>query len=136
MLAGAAITWKSTKQSIIAQSSMEAEYIALAEAAKEIEWLRKLQVEINPTAAKTPTTIFEDNQSTINLSKNPIHSNRSKHIDVRYHKVQELVANKIINVEYKQTSEMVADIMTKSLGRLLHDRFVKGMGLIDTSQKL
>ncbi len=127
--AGAAITWKSTKQSIIAQSSMEAEYIALAEAAKEAEWLRKLQQEFRPTSLTTPTTIFEDNQSTIKLSKNPIHSNRSKHIAVRYHKIQELVANKIIAVEYKPTEEMIADIMTKSLGRILHERFVKMMGL-------
>jgi transposase InsO family protein len=131
MIAGSPISWKSKKQSIIAQSSMEAEYIALAEAAKEVEWIRKLQREIFPKSTTTPTTIFEDNQSTINLSKNPIHSNRSKHIDVRYHKIQELVANKTIAVTYLSTHEMVADIMTKSLGRLLHDRFVAGMGLIN-----
>jgi hypothetical protein len=128
--AGAAITWKSTKQSIIAQSSMEAEYIALAETAKEIEWLRKLQVEFRPKSFSKPTTIFEDNQSTIKLSKNPIHSNRSKHIAVRFHKIQELVANKVINIEYMPTDQMVADIMTKSLGKVLHKRFVEGMGLI------
>jgi hypothetical protein len=127
--AGAAITWKSTKQSIIAQSSMEAEYIALAEAAKEAEWLRKLQQEFRPTALSTPTTIYEDNQSTIKLSNNPIHSNRSKHISVRYHKIQELVANKIIVIKHKPTQEMIADIMTKSLGRILHERFVEMMGL-------
>ena len=131
MLAGAAIAWKSTKQQpIIAQSSMEAEYIALAETAKEIEWLRKLQREIFPKSTTTPTTIYEDNQSTINLSKNPLHSNRSKHINVRYHKIQELVANKVIAVVYKPTDEMVADIMTKSLAKVLHARFVAGMGLI------
>jgi hypothetical protein len=130
MMSGAAITWKSTKQSIIAQSSMEAEYIALAEAAKETQWLRKLQQEIFSNSSSTPTTIFEDNQSTIKLSNNPLHSNRSKHIDVRYHKVQELVANKTINIQYKPTTEMVADIMTKSLQTTLHDRFVLGMGLV------
>ena len=71
MLAGAAVSWKSTKQSIIAQSSMEAEYIALAEAAKEVEWLRKLQQEIFPKANLLPTKIYEDNQSAIALAKNP-----------------------------------------------------------------
>ena len=131
MIAGSPISWKSKKQPIIAQSSMEAEYITLAETAKEIEWIRKLQREIFPKSTTTPTTIFEDNQSTINLSKNPIHSNRSKHIDVRYHKIQELVANKTISVTYLSTQEMVVDIMTKSLGRLLHARFVDGMGLIN-----
>ncbi len=128
--AGAAITWKSTKQPIIAQSSMEAEYIAMAEAAKEVEWLRKLQAEFRPNQLSKPTTIFEDNQSSIALSKNPIHSNRSKHIAVRYHKIQELVANQIISVEYKPTDQMIADIMTKSLGSILHFRFVECMGLV------
>ncbi len=127
--AGAAITWKATKQSIIAQSSTESELIAFAECCKEVEWLRKLQQEFRPNLLSTPTTIFEDNQSTIKLTKNPIHSNRSKHIAVRYLKVQELIANKIIAVEYKSTDMMIADIMTKSLGRILHERFVEMMGL-------
>ena len=58
--AGAAITWRSTKQDIVAQSSAEAEYIALGEAAKEALWIRKLQQEIFPNI-KVPTIIHEDN---------------------------------------------------------------------------
>ena len=114
---------------------MEAEYIALAETAKEVEWLRKHQAESFPNLPLTPTVIFEDNQSAIKLANNPIHSNRSKHINMRYHKIQELVANKIIDIQYLPTADMVADIMTKSLARVLHSRFVDGMGLIDTSKE-
>jgi hypothetical protein len=128
--AGAAITWKSTKQRIVAQSSMEAEYIALAEAAKEVEWLRKLQAEIRPKSLFTPTTMYEDNQSAINLSNNPIHTTRSKHIAVRYHRIQELVSNQTISIVHMPTDQMIADIMTKSLGRILHARFVTAMGLV------
>jgi len=106
---------------------MEAEYIALASAVKEGLWLKKFEEEL--LMPKKTLTIFEDNQSTIKLSKNPIHSTRSKHIDVRYHKVQELVNNKVIQIEYKPTEEMVADIMTKSLGKIKHVLFVAGMGL-------
>ena len=135
MCAGSAISWKSTKQPIIAQSSMEAEYIALAETAKEVEWLRKHQAEAFPSLADNPTIIYEDNQSAIKLSNNPIHSNRSKHINVRYHKIQELVANQVIDVQYLPTTDMVADIMTKSLAKVLHARFVDGMGLIDLSRE-
>ena len=131
LCAGAAISWKSTKQPIIAQSTMEAEYIALAEAAKEAQWLRKLEIEFFPKKALTPTTICEDNQSTIKLSNNPLHTNRSKHIDIRYHKIQELVADKTINIKYVPGTEMTADIMTKSLGPQLHHRHVAGLGLID-----
>jgi hypothetical protein len=127
--AGAAVTWRSTKQDIVAQSSSEAEYIALAEAAKEALWIRKLQHEIFPTM-KEPTIIHEDNQSAINLAQNPIHTNRSKHIAVRYHAVRDYVEKKMIKVKYCPTSEMVADIMTKSLGRVLHENFVEKMGLV------
>ena len=129
--AGASISWKSTKQAIIAMSTMEAEYIALAEAAKEAQWLRKLELELFPKKISTPTTIYEDNQSTIKLSNNPLHTNRSKHIDIRYHKIQELVADKTIIVKYLPGTEMTADIMTKSLGPQLHHRHVAGLGLID-----
>ena len=129
--AGASISWKSTKQPTIAMSTMEAEYIALAEAAKEAQWLRKLELELFPKKILTPTTIYEDNQSTIKLSNNPLHTNRSKHIDIRYHKIQELVADKTIIVKYLPGTEMTADIMTKSLGPQLHHRHVAGLGLID-----
>ncbi len=126
--AGAAITWRSTKQEIVAQSSMEAEYIALAEAGKEALWIRKLQSEIFPNV-KNPTKIFEDNQSTIKLSNNPIHTNRSKHISVRYHAIRDIIQKKLVQVDYLPTTDMIADIMTKSLGRILHDKFVKLLGL-------
>jgi hypothetical protein len=127
--AGAAITWRSTKQQIVAQSSMEAEYIALAEAGKEAQWIRKLQSEIFPHVKNQPTLIYEDNQSAIKLSNNPLHSNRSKHISVRYHSIRDLVKSKIVDIQYLPTAEMIADIMTKSLGKILHCRFVEGLGL-------
>jgi hypothetical protein len=110
-----AISWKSTKQSVVATSSTEAEYIACSEAAKEGLWIRRLYTEIKGTTVPrlqdqyqhkadiqdqiralritTPTAIFHqnpqvilaDNQSAIKLSKNLQHHNRTKHIDVRYH---------------------------------------------------
>jgi hypothetical protein len=135
ILGGAAVSWKSTKQSIVAQSSMEAEYIALAEAAKEVEWLRKLQQEVFPKANLLPTKIYEDNQSAIALAKNPLHSSRSKHIAVRFHRIQELVNDKVIQIIYKPTQDMVADIMTKSLNRNLHARFVAGLGLVPAAKR-
>ena len=107
---------------------MESEYIGLSEAGKEAKWLRKLQAEIFPTIS-TPTVNYEDNQSTIKLTANPLHSNRSKHIDVRYHSIREIVKSKIVEIKYLPTTEMIADIMTKSLGKILHQRFVGDLGL-------
>ena len=126
--AGAAITWRSTKQDVVAQSSMEAEYIALAEAGKEAQWLRKLQQELSNNTQE-PTLILEDNQSTIKLAKSPLHTSRSKHIQVRFHAIRDLIKTKQVQVRYCPTQDMVADIMTKSLGRVQQETFKAPLGL-------
>jgi len=128
--ANAAVAWRSSKQTIVAQSSTEAEYIALAEACKEAMWIRKMLHDFKYPDANKPTTIFEDNQSTIQIGKNPIHSSRTKHIDVKYHAVRGYIKNGDVEVIYRPTEEMTADIMTKSLGKILHRRFTDYMGLI------
>ncbi len=83
MYAGAAISWRSQRQNIVAQSSAEAEYIALAEASKEAIWLRKMAKDFKMKIDR-PLLIYEDNQSAIKLANNPLHTKRSKHIDVQY----------------------------------------------------
>ena len=128
MMNGGAVSWKSAKQPIVSLSRMEAEYIALTSATKEGIWLKKFEEEIQ--MPKKTLTIFEDNQSTIKTATHKIHNDRSKHIDVRYHFIRECVEEEKIKIEYCPTSEMTADILTKSLGRILHERHTKNMGLI------
>jgi hypothetical protein len=114
LLYGRAVSWKSTKQSVVATSSTEAEYIACSEAAREALWIRRLLAEIHgkplprtttpelldhhdiqeqlntlqidpPNTVQQPQVIFADNQGAIKLSKNLQHHNRTKHIDVKYY---------------------------------------------------
>jgi len=59
------------------------------------------------------TVIYEDNQGTITLAKNPVHRQRCKHIDIKYHFVRSTVANGEVSLEYCPTDQMVADLMTK-----------------------
>jgi len=106
-------------------SSTEAEYIALSNSVKEAISLGRLE------ESKEPILIFEDNQSTINISNNPIRNERSKHIDVRFHFIREKVNNKEIEIKYCSTDKMVADIMTKPLKKILHARHCHGLGLLD-----
>jgi hypothetical protein len=126
---GGAISWKSTKQKIVTLSSCEAEYVALTEAAKEAMWIKLLDKNVKKSEEKI-MTIYEDNQSTIKLSKNPIQSDKSKHIDVRYHFIREKVEEKKIDVKYIPTTDQVADIFTKSLGKILHEKFRKELGVL------
>ena len=115
MMNGAAVSWRSTKQKVVTMSSCEAEYYALAEAVKESTWLDSLMRNVQNKKNEKPMIIFEDYQSTIKIAKNPIHSDRTKHIDVRHHLIREKVAEKKIEVKYIPTVDQIADILTKSL---------------------
>jgi hypothetical protein len=134
MMNGGAVSWKSNKQPIVSLSSMEAEYIALASAVKEGLWLKKFEKEL--LMPEKTLTIFQDNQSTIKTASHRIHNDRSKHIDVRYHFIRECVEKKVVRVEYCPTNEMTADALTKSLGRILHERHVRSMGLVQEKLSL
>ena len=81
-----------------------------------------------PTESYIPT-IYGDNQGFIALATNPIHHNRSKHIDVKYHYVRNEVENGRVKLKYIPTAEMTADILTKALPQELHQRHMKAMGM-------
>ena len=99
-----------------AHSSCEAEYIAAATAACQGIWLSRL---LGQLISEEPqqVTILVDNKSAISLCKNPVHHDRSKHIDTRYHFIRDSVEEKKINVDHIRTEEQLADILTKALAR-------------------
>jgi hypothetical protein len=108
------ISWSSQKQGSIAQSTTKAEYIAASDASKEAVWLRKLIFGLFGDKLET-SVVHCDNQSYIKLTENPVFHDRSKHIDMRYHYIRDLVQRKTIKLQYIATSEQVADILTKPL---------------------
>lgn len=128
LLGGAAISWSSKKQSSVALSSTEAEYIAGAHATKEAVWLRRLLADLG-LDARSPTTLFIDNQSAIAIARNPEFHDRTKHIDIRHHFLRQKVEAEEVSLEYVPTNEQIADVLTKGLVREKHDRFSAGMGL-------
>jgi hypothetical protein len=112
------VTWTSTKQRCIATSTTESEYIALSEACKQGQWLRALLRELQRTmllGQDLTVPIFSDNQACIALAKDPVAHSRTKHIDIRYHYIRELIAGRKTTVDYCSTVDMTADILTKPL---------------------
>ncbi|CAF2066949.1 unnamed protein product [Rotaria magnacalcarata] len=123
LLNGSPISWTSKKQQTVALSSTEAEYIALAHATKEAIWLRKLLKDLGQEQIG-PTTIYEDNQSTIAIANNTINHQRTKHIDVQFHFIRDKIKSNEIAVKHTSTNEQLADAMTKPLGRNLFSKFL------------
>lgn len=83
-----------------------------------------------------PIVLYNDCQSAQKLVQNPIFHRRSKHIDIRYHFIREAVANNFIKIEYLETAEMPADVLTKSLGSVKHKYFTEKLGIVPVSQFL
>ena len=110
-LARAPVSWKSTLQSTVALSTTEAEYMALTEAVKEAIWLQGLLVELG--VGQKNIAIYSDSQSAIHLAKNPVFHVRTKHIDVRYHFVREILSEGSILLQKIGTADNPADMMTK-----------------------
>ena len=127
MLAGGAVSWGSKKQSAVALSSMEAEYIAAAHAAKEVVWLRRLLLELKQKI-EGPTILNMDNQSAIAIARNPEFHDRSKHIEIRHHFLRQKVEEEELDLAYVPTGDQVADVLTKGLVREKHDKFAEAMG--------
>ena len=112
------VSWSSTKQRCVATSTTEAEYIALSEASKQGQWLRTLIKELNRLRLleeSQAVPMHSDNQACITISQDPGGHRRTKHIDIRYHYIRELVAYRKATITYLATQDMIADILTKPL---------------------
>ena len=110
----ALISWKSSKQTLIAASTCEAEYLALHLATSEALFLRQLFAEITKTDRQT-VTIWSDNVGTIALAKHANYHSRTKHIDLKYHIVRDYIKRKAINVLYVPSQSNLADMATKPI---------------------
>jgi hypothetical protein len=129
-LFGGPVSWKAQKQSVVAMSTTEAEYIGLSNASREALYLIQLlhDFRVNPDLYDPPL-LYGDNQASLALSKNPKFHEKAKHIHVHYHLVHSLVDTNQIKLEYKSTSKMLADSLTKALPRPAVTRHREEMGL-------
>ena len=127
---GNLITWRSKQQDCVSLSSCESEYYALSSTCQEVLGIRQLMTDFGYSMID-PTTIYVDNQSAIAISKNPIISDRTRHINVRKHFIREKIENNIISLEYIPTNLNLADMFTKSLGTKLFTSHRSKLNMID-----
>ena len=121
LITGAAVSWRSKKQTCVALSTAEAEYVALVSTGQEAAWMRQLTAELEGHPSEC-VIVFEDNQSAITMTKNPQFHGRSKHIAIKYHFIRDQVDKGIVELKNCPTHEMIAGMMTKGL---LKEQFTK-----------
>ncbi|GLT82258.1 hypothetical protein SLE2022_006580 [Rubroshorea leprosula] len=115
IMAGGAVSWKSKLQPVVALSTTEAEYISISHACKEAIWLERLLAEFK--MKQDTFSMHCDSQSALLLAKNPTFHSCTKHIDVRYHFVRQLVEDGKILLHKVHTSSNPADMLTKPVAR-------------------
>ncbi|GFX58780.1 retrovirus-related Pol polyprotein from transposon TNT 1-94 [Trichonephila clavipes] len=109
------ISSRTFKQKSVSLSTMEAEYVSLTEAAKEFIWLKNVIDNKSLNLELSENVMFCDNQAAISFSKLPIENYRTKHIDVRYHFLRNLIYDKVFQIKYIGTKNNLADIFTKPM---------------------
>ncbi|KAL3752114.1 hypothetical protein ACJRO7_012865 [Eucalyptus globulus] len=130
MFAGGAVSWRSAKQTLVATSTMEAEFVSYFEATSHGVWLKGFisGLRIVDSIAR-PLRIFCDNSTAVFMAKNHKSGSRSKHIDIKYLAIRERVKEKKVVVEHISIGLMIADSLTKSMPPMNYKDHVSRMGI-------
>ncbi|BBH06980.1 wall-associated kinase 2 [Prunus dulcis] len=116
LLGESPISWKTKKQDTVSRSSAEAEYRAMAMATCELQWLRYLLYDLG-LSHTTPSLLYCDNQAALYIAANPVYHECTKHIEIDCHVVREKIQNGSLRTAYIPSTEQLADVFTKSLGK-------------------
>jgi len=124
------ITWQANNQSVVALSTLEAEYIACSDSTREATWLRRLYTDIKRLITEMiATTIKCDNQGALKLIKSGIVKAKTKHIDVKYHHSHDEQNRGTVDFIYVTSNENVADVLTKALSPSKHQGLIQMLSL-------
>ncbi|KAK2410100.1 putative mitochondrial protein [Trifolium repens] len=121
------ISWFSKKQNCVALSTAEAEYVAAGSSCSQLVWMKQMLKEYD--VEQDALTLYCDNMSAINISKNPVQHSKTKHIDIRHHYIRDLVESKIVVLEHVGTKEQIADIFTKALDAVQFEKLRGKLGI-------
>lgn len=127
---GNLVTWRSKKQPVVARSSAEAEFRAMALGICELMWLRMFLMELKLWKAES-MRLYCDNKAAISIAHNPVQHDRTKHIEIDRHFIKEKLERGLICIPYVTTQKQVADILTKGLSKQVFQSLNSKLGMID-----
>jgi hypothetical protein len=132
------ISWQAKSQTVVALSTLEAEYIACSDATREAIWLRRLRAEIDqlgdptvsmPIPITTPTPINCDNQGALKLIATGVLKAKTKHIDIKFHHARDEQEKGHVKFDYVASEDNIADLLTKALPAPRHQTLTSKIGL-------
>ena len=137
-LTGAPICWQSKRQTVVALSTLEAEFIAASNATREAKWLRLLEADMlsiternedTREATPPPMVLWADNQGALKLIETGIVQAKSKHIDVKHRHSHDEQQKGTVSFQYVPSAANIADVMTKPFARPRHEELAKMLNL-------
>lgn len=130
LLGNCLISWNSKKQHTVSRSSTEAEYRSMTAEIAEVTWITGLLAKLDFPIA-IPIPLHCDNKAAIQIASNPIFHERTKHIEIDCHFVQEKLKSGLIQPEFIPTTSRLADVFTKGLGAAQHHFLTSKLGVVD-----
>jgi transposase InsO family protein len=130
MVNGAPVAWLSKKQPVIAQSTMEAEYIAINQACRESYFIRHICSTLPIPEIEGPSQILTDSQPAVDHVRNNINHSKTKHIDIRYHYIRQEYENNRVTIQHIPAECQIADILTKALAPTAHAKALELLRLV------
>ncbi|WKA06926.1 hypothetical protein VitviT2T_024803 [Vitis vinifera] len=127
---GNLVTWRSKKQSVVARSSAEAKFKAMAHGICEGTWLQRILKELGIISNSTMTVLC-DNKATISIAKNPVQHDRTKHVEIDRHFIKEKLEGGTIRLMYIPSSRQTADILTKAPPKATYENMKSKLGMLD-----
>ena len=126
-LADGIVSWCSHAQKTVALSSTEAEYMAISDCSRQVVWIKTMIEELGIKLKAIP--IYSDNQGSIFIASNPVQESRTKHIDIQYHYICEVVSAKKVELMFVPGEMNPTDMFTKNLGKIKFIKFRNHLGL-------
>jgi hypothetical protein len=127
---GNLVTWRSKKQTVVSTSSAEAELRAVEKGVCEGIWVMRLLKELG-IQHDGPMQLWCDNKASIEMVKNPVYHDRTKHVEIDRHFIKEKIEAGIMTLSHIRSADQIADIFTKPLGRTKFEGFRGKLGMID-----
>ena len=124
------MTWRSKKQPVVTRSSVEAELQALAQGIRELLWLKRIMDELS-LQNENPMLLYYDNKSAIGIAHNPTHHDRTKHIEVVRHFIEETIEEGLVCIPYIISKGQLADFLTKGLTQVRFEEHLSKLDMIN-----